>query len=172
MSLLTDLYNLTEGDDLSTLPEDTINELRKNITEGAKDQAQKWANALELVHKAYEVAAVQRPTPDMRSAWKQYEENLQFAVEQLAKFRGIDGDWRMSSSVFHEALANQNTFKVTDSNGEVNMVQAKSIDDIVDSLKEGNGFDVQRKNSMSGDVKLVFSKYGIRKNYNVSIKKV
>ena len=172
MSLLRDLYSLTEGDDLSTLPEDTMNELHKNITDGAKDQEQKWANALELVHKAYEVAAVQRPTPDMRSAWKQYEENLQFAVEQLAKFRGIDGDWRMSSSVFHEALANQNTFKVTHSNGDVSMVQAKSIDDIVDSLKEDDTFDVHKKSSMDGEVKLVFSKYGIRKNYNVSIKKV
>ena len=172
MSLLQDLYIVTEAkDDLSKLPEDTVNELRKNITDGAKDQEQKWANALELVHKAYEVAGVQRPTPDMRSAWSQYEEVLQFAVEQLAKFRGMDGDWRMSSHVFHEAMENTNTFKITHSSGEKSTVRAKSIDDVVRSIKQSDAgsFDISTKRSMDGGVKLIFSKYGIRKNYNLSI---
>ena len=172
MSLLTDLYIVTEGDDLSKLPDDTMSELRKNITDGAKDTAQKWANALELVHKAYEVAAVQRPTPDMKTAWSQYEENLQYAVEQLAKYRGMDGDWRMSSSVFHEAVQDVNMFKITHSSGEISTVRAKNIDDVIDSINAGHQFEVQKKRSMDGGVKLIFSKYGIRNNYNCTIKQI
>ena len=172
MSFLQDLYLVTESDDLTKLPDDTISELRKNITDGAKDQDQKWSNALELVHKAYEIAAVQRPNPDMRTAWTQYEENLQYAVEQLSKYRGIDGDWRMSSSVFHEAVESTNTFRITHSDGEKSTVRARDIDDIIDTIDGGNGFDVRKANSMSGEVKLIFSKYGIRKNYSCTVKKL
>ena len=173
MSLLKDLYLVTEGDDLSKLPEETIKELRKNITDGAKDTAQKWANALELVHKAYEVAAVQRPNPDMRTAWTQYEENLQYAVEQLSKYRGIDGDWRMSSSVFHEAVQDVNNFRITHSNGEKSVVRGKSIDDVIKHIEDSSGsFEVRKAKSMNGEVKMIFSKYGIRKNYNCTIKKI
>lgn len=108
-------------DDLSELPPGVINDLKSNISKGAKDIKQKWANALELVHKAYEVGyeeeeqtvdekgkqkkiksrkPVERPTPSMEAGWKQYEELLQHAVGELAKHRGLSGkyaDWRMSS---------------------------------------------------------------------------
>ena len=88
--------------DLNKLPQPKIDEIEKLIRDGAKDLEQKWANALELVHKAYEVAQVQRPTPDMNDAWKQYETMLSLAVKNLAKHRGRDGDWRMSSAIFRE----------------------------------------------------------------------
>lgn len=96
------LRSLLEKDDLSKLPHETINEIEKLIRGGAKDKDQDWANALELVHKAYEVAQVQRPTPDMNDAWEQYEELLSYAVKELAKHRGLDGKWRMSSHVFDD----------------------------------------------------------------------
>jgi len=55
MSLLKNLLITTvnEGDDLDALPPDVVSEIQKNIRDGAKDIQQKWANALELVHKAY-----------------------------------------------------------------------------------------------------------------------
>jgi hypothetical protein len=91
-------------DMIDAVPEDLMKEIKKNIRDGASNPKLKWGNALELVHKAYKVANVQRPFPNMKNAWKQYEENLQYAVSELANNRGMDADWRMSSSVFKESL--------------------------------------------------------------------
>lgn len=88
---------IEEASDLSELKPDVIQELQKRIKEGAKDTEQKWANALELVHKAYQVVGVERPVPAMTSAWTQYEEIITFAVKELSKFRGFDADWRSTS---------------------------------------------------------------------------
>lgn len=94
---------LIEGDDLTLLPDSVLGEIKSNIRTGAKDLEQKWKNALELVHKAYQVANVRRPTPDQKGAWKQYEEMISFGVRQLTATRGIDGDWRMSKVLVREA---------------------------------------------------------------------
>jgi len=32
----------------------------------------------------------------MRNAWKQYEDVMGHAVRMLARFRGLDGNWRLS----------------------------------------------------------------------------
>jgi len=179
MKLLNQLVYLNEQQkgDLSQLPGDVMSDIQKNIRNGAEDIEQKWANALELVHKAYEVAGVQRPTPDMKTAWTQYEENLQYAVQQLAKQRGIDGDWRMSSAMFHESLQRKVPFRVTASgpnDGETYKVNAKSINDVVDSIKKENKdlYDIDIKRPTPHTVVLVFSKWGIRKNYRVKIEQV
>lgn len=69
----------------------------------AKDPAFYFANALELVHNAYqeqdwerqsEYGDFVRPKPSDQNAWKQYEEMIQNAVQLLSKYRGINGDWR------------------------------------------------------------------------------
>lgn len=182
MSFLTDLLTtLHEGDDLDALPSDTMSELQKNIRDGAKDQEQAWANALELVHKAYEVAGVERPTPDLKNAWKQYEENLQYAVSQLAKERGMDGDWRMSSHIFHEAMERKYKFRVIemgDKFGKGRTVSAKSLDDVIAQIKNKSSghFDVDIKKSADPEnpnmATLSFSKFGIRKNYRVRIQQL
>jgi hypothetical protein len=104
MKLLASLLDIiTEAStDITLLPDQLVGEIRKLIRKGAQDQAQDWANALELVHKAYQVANVRRPAPDQKGAWKQYEELIQFAVKELTKARGLDGKWRMTSSVIRE----------------------------------------------------------------------
>lgn len=94
---------LLEGDDLTMLPDAIVGEIKSNIRAGAKDLEQKWKNALELVHKAYQVTSVRRPTPEQKGAWKQYEELIRFGVQQLSATRGIDGDWRMSQVLVREA---------------------------------------------------------------------
>lgn len=98
---------LIESDDLSLLPDAVIGEIKSNIRSGAKDLEQKWKNALELVHKAYQVTNVRRPTPDQKGAWKQYEDLIKYGVQQLSATRGIDGEWRMSNVLVREA-ANHN----------------------------------------------------------------
>lgn len=182
MKLLQYLTILQESsDNLDQLPEDVFSEIQKNIRDGAKDLDQHWANALELTQKAYEVAGVQRPTPDMKNAWKQYEENLQYAVEQLAKYRGMDGDWRMSSAIFREAMEKKYTFRVTEmgnNSSKTYTIQAKNITEIIDDIERASKpqFDVSVKQSNDPEnpnaAILSFSKWGIRKNYRIRIQQL
>ena len=182
MTLLSDLIILNDAEDLDSISSDMMKDIQKNIRDGAKDQEQMWANALELIHKAYEAAGVERPSPDLKNAWKQYEENLQLAVTMLAKERGMDGDWRMSSAVFREAMEfRSHKFRITelgDKFGKGHTTTAKSLDDVIASIKnKGNGaFDVDVKMSSDGDnprmATLSFSKFGIRKNYKVRIQQL
>lgn len=174
VSFLQDLYMISEGDDRDALPEDVMQEIQKNVRNGAKDVDQLWSNALELVHKAYEVAGIQRPTPDMKSGWKQYEENLQYAVGQLSKFRGVKGDWRMSSAVFHETLQRMMKFNVTITSPQFStsyVAEAKSLTEMIEYIKKHDqeNFEVEVNEKNEGGVHLRFFRYGIRIKYRVDI---
>jgi len=155
------------GDDLSKLPKDVLSSIKKNIRKGAENLEQKYGNALELVHKAYEVDGVERPDPTMKTAWNQYEEIITYAVKQLADNRGIDDDWRMSSAMFHESVKVNITGKDL---SESYIVKSKTIDEVMDELKESNDCDMDIKYVHNG-VELQYSKWGIRKNVKVTITK-
>lgn len=96
---------------LSELPAATVEHIKRLITKaaslkrGSKDEdiPEHWTNALELVHWTYEKSQVERPEPYMRNAWKQYEDCLTHAVKMLARFRGLDGNWRLSQLGSYEA---------------------------------------------------------------------
>lgn len=81
------------------LPDGTIAEIKNNIRKGAKDQAQDWSSAIELCQKAYQVTGIERPSMTSRGAWKQYEDLVRYAVQQLKKYRGLDGKWRLTKVV-------------------------------------------------------------------------
>lgn len=173
------LRSLLETDDLSKLPQDTISELEKLIREGAKDKEQKWANALELVHKAYEVAQIQRPTPDMKDAWQQYEDLLKFAVKELTKHRGIDGDWRMSAHIFHEAApaVEPTKYEITSTLDDlpvVGTVTADNIDEVIRPFYKFNitGHELEVKHRSPNHCCVYFCKDGKRTGAKVTIKKV
>ncbi len=174
MGLLQDLI-IEKSDDLSRLPKDVMSSIKSNIRKGAEDLEQKWANALELVHKAYEIEGVERPTPEMEAAWKQYEENLQYAVTQLADNRGMDADWRMSSSMFHEALQQRSKYRVTFVGPDMNdsyVTEARTIDEVVETLKEDTTYDVTVNRNDFNDVTVKFSRWGIRKNLKVNVNRI
>jgi len=147
------LRDLIEIEDLTSrnpspdaLPPTTMDKIQKSIRDGVKPdketgQFQDWSNALHLVHKAYQVNAIQRPTPGMKDAWKQYEENIEYAVKELAKTHGLDANWRMSSASFHEAmdLARGNGVEVeVDDAGETTTftVGVDDTKEVIRSLKE------------------------------------
>ena len=88
---------LTESDDQSALDSQVYANLQNEMTKQAKDQSKEWPNSLALVHDAYEVAGVERPTPAMRAAWTQYEELIVMAVQLLNKYHP-DGKWRVTTS--------------------------------------------------------------------------
>lgn len=156
-----------EDDDLSRLPKDVMSAIRSNIRKGAENLEQQWANALELVHKAYEVEGVERPTPDMETAWEQYQENLRYAVKELADNRGMDGDWRMSSSMFHE----NHSFIVQEPTGEIHVVEAISINDVINKIKNQSQYDVLVERVDSDTAQIRFSRWNIKKPGTVVITK-
>jgi hypothetical protein len=90
-----------ESDDISDqVPYGKNEEIRKLIKKGAMDPEHSWTNALDLVHRAYEVAEVERPVPSMRDAWDQYEENILYSVQMLQKSteKGMrDNSWKTQS---------------------------------------------------------------------------
>lgn len=171
MSSLLKLLLTEKSEDMTRLPQDVFNSVRSNVRKGAADLQQKWANALELVHKAYEVEGVQRPTPDMKSAWEQYEQLLVYAVEQLAKQRGMDGDWRMSSAIFREAMETRRKYKVSvhqTGGTDTYYLEARSLDDVIEAMKDSlpddydthiNRFTEDGKNGCN----ITFSKWGMKK---------
>lgn len=177
MSLMEDLlHTIYEGEDFDDLPEDVMTEIQKNIRNGAKDRQQLWSNALELVHKAYEVTGVQRPTPDMKNAWKQYEENLQYAVEQLSKYRGIDGSWRMSSSVFHEALQKMTKFHVRWSEPNYTTsyeTEARTVEEVISYIRKENNrenmYEIKELWNKDGSVTLRFLRFGVNTKCRIDI---
>lgn len=125
--------------DMTALPDKVVDEIKKNIRDGAKDLEQNWANALELTHKAYEVTNVARPTPEQQGAWKQYDTLIAYAVKQLAFFRGLNGAWRMSKVLYAESLEEGSRLKshrffIDIPGHEPREVDASNMDEIIESL--------------------------------------
>lgn len=143
MNFLVDVLNLIrEGiNDLTVLPLQVIGEIKKNIRKGAADLEQDWSSALELVHKAYQVANVRRPTPSQKGAWKQYEEMIQYGVRELFKTRGVNGKWRMTSTVIREQytpdtgehIGKRRFFVDLPGSGSVE-VNGEDLDDIIEKM--------------------------------------
>lgn len=133
---------VTEATDITALPEQVVDELKKLVKKGASDLQQDWANALELVHKAYQVANVRRPAPDQKGAWKQYEGLIEDAVHALRKTRGVSGKWRMTTTKLREQVQldpneksiGKRRFFVDIPNVGSTEVDAKNIDEIIEQM--------------------------------------
>jgi len=95
---IAQLFNhLNESDDQSALESKTYTAIQNEMTTQAKDESKEWPNSLALVHDAYQVVGVERPTPAMRAAWTQYEEFIVLAVQLLNKYHP-DGNWRVTTA--------------------------------------------------------------------------
>lgn len=170
---------LNEKTDLSELPEGDLNKIKSNITKGAKDTDQRWASALELVHTAYEVAKVQRPDLTMKTAWEQYSEMITHACQELAKARGIDGDWRREipyPGLNETAQPELFDFSIeTTVDGlPINVVKkAKNIEELINPYYAHNitDHDIELKHRSSNNVCLYFCKNGKRTGDKVTIRK-
>jgi len=162
---------LKDADDLSTLPEETVKEIQKLIKTGSEN-SNEWSNALELVHKAYQLLNVERPRPDMKAAWEQYEINIQYAIEQLAKMYGLNGDWRMTASSLTENFKNDN-YEVTLGNQSViikNRTPEEIIKMISDNITE-NSIRIDEKFDEYGNIVLEFFNFGcIKQKEKILIK--
>jgi len=138
MNFLKELKYLGEAEDLTELPHDVYSELENHIHKGAKDMDKEIVNALELVKEAYKVENVDLPNPAMKKGWEQFTKLLEYATAKLLKFRGIEGDWRMSSHVFHESINNTTVFKITLENGDKQKtvkVKDSCIEDVANDMQ-------------------------------------
>ncbi len=158
----------TDTKTLSLLPNDVMTSLRKNIRKGAEDLEQNWANALELVHKAYEVEGVQRPNPSLKDAWTQYEENIAYAVQQLSLNRGASGDWRMSASMFKEAMEPTRRYRVKINDDEY-ITEGKDAFEIINKLTEGVGDFETHIKPHDGGYQVSFTRFRVRNKTKVQI---
>lgn len=147
-----------ENDNITLLPDKIISELKTLIRKGAADLEQMWKDALELVNTAYHVASVRRPQPDQKGAWKQYEELIKYAVQQLASSRGIDGKWRLSNLTFKESVqmdkpqhVGKRRFFVEIPGEAAVEADASSMDELIKQLsnkmrRHGSHLQVDRRN--------------------------
>lgn len=182
-SLLQNLYrqSLAEGkDDLSIVPEAAMKDIKKNIKDGAADLEQDWANAMELTQKAYSVAGVERPSPSERSAWTQYEEMLMLAVNELADARKLSKDksWRMSSTVFKEAMEPRIKVRVVElgeRQGKGHTVEAKNMEEVIEMVRKqagDRGYEMDVQDDDDGSQVCTFMERGIKRNYSVRVRKL
>lgn len=189
MKLLKNILNIVEGTDLTQLPPDVMNSIQGHIRKGAQDMSKTWANALKLVHYAYDLGTgtgklnkdgveeeghrqpIQRPTPQMKGAWKQYEENIQYAVQQLAKSRSMNADWRMSASTFHESVSEECcNVKVTAPNYNNTSVVDGNVNDFINSLKkQGEKYTIKVEDEEEGKLVTFWNQGNIRENIKVLV---
>lgn len=185
MQFLQDLYILSEANksskakDLSILPEDIVKEIKKNIRDGATDLEYEWGNALELIHQAFKVAGVERPTPSEREAWKQYEELLQYGVEELADARSnFDSSWRMSSTVFREAMQKRikvRVYEMGEKFAKGHTVEASNMQEVIDMIQKQageNNLDMSVEENDPSKCTCSFSYQGIQRPYKVSLQRL
>lgn len=163
----------SRSEQLNAYPEATMDQLRKLIREGTKPnketgQYEKWGSALQLVHQAFTVAGVQRPTPQMKEMWKQYEELIAYAVKELAKTRGLDADWRMTASeledAYHFAVNGGILLEIDGETVEVLEKDTNEVINVFQDIGRRKGYDIQINNN-----EITFWKYGIKQKHNIKI---
>lgn len=94
-------YQKSASSDGSEVPYKAMEGIKKLIKKGAMDPDHSWASAMELVDMSYEAQGVQKPLPNMKAAWSQYEDALLYAVQMLQKAteKGVrDDGWKLLSS--------------------------------------------------------------------------
>lgn len=74
-------------------PEDTMKKLKREISKKAEDLEQKWDSPIKLVNSVFKDTDVPIPGAHLKDRWKQYEELIRKAVNELSDSRGIDAEW-------------------------------------------------------------------------------
>lgn len=82
-----------ETDPQLPFPNDTITAIKKRINVFAKDLTSNWDNAIELVDAVMMELGVPKPLAHLKKRWEQYEDLIQFSVENLYDARGFGGQW-------------------------------------------------------------------------------
>lgn len=82
-----------ETDPQLPFPKDTITAIKKRINVFSKDLQTEWDNAIEMLNAVFMELKVPVPQAHLRERWKQYQELIEFSVENLHDSRGFGGNW-------------------------------------------------------------------------------
>jgi hypothetical protein len=105
----------------------------------------------------------------MRSAWTQYEKNITYAVEQLAKTRGLTGGWRLSSALMSEAANPKPLFQIN-LGDRITYTRADNIKQIIKQIKDRfEPLDDVAVDIVKGVATITFSNWGIQNNKKIVI---
>jgi len=180
-SILAEKKDDWKNRDASSIPEDTYKEISKNVKKGAEDQEMEWANAMELVNRAYDVSGVERPAPSDKGGWEQYEALLQVAVTSLFDTRGTADSSRFTSKVFREhfhldedmeRMCKFRVYETGESSGKGHTVEAKNMEAVIEMIRKQAGeaqYDMDMQQSGDGSCTCKFSYQGIERPYQVTV---
>lgn len=111
----------------------SLDSIKKNIRSGAKDLSQQWRDAKEITEKAFEVAGEKLPVPSQKRRWDQFVDLAKYAVHELAKYRGMNGNWRISKPITENA---ESPFTIELSQQQILDVEGNTFDEILEQLTE------------------------------------
>ena len=180
MSFLSELNRcnkIDEAEDLSELPYDVYHELENHIRNGAKDMDKQVKNALSLVKEAYKVENVELPHPAMKKAWEQFSTLIEYATANLLKYRGVDGEWRISAYQFRESIETQKTYAVTIRHGDeieqskINSPdKASLVEYLTNELTDGELSPIITEEG--NQIKIGFRRMNVRQNIVVTLTEI
>lgn len=82
-----------ETDPQLPFPNDTITAIKKRINVFAKDLTTDWDSSIEMLDAVLMELKVPKPSAHLKERWKQYQELIEFTVENLHDARGFGGNW-------------------------------------------------------------------------------
>lgn len=82
-----------ETDPQLPFPKDTITAIKKRINVYAKDLSMDWDNAVELLDAVLLELNIPKPPAYLKERWRQYQELIEFSVENMHDARGFGGQW-------------------------------------------------------------------------------
>jgi hypothetical protein len=82
-----------ETDPQLPFPNDTITAIKKRINVFAKDLTTDWDSAVEMLDAVLMELKVPKPQAYLKERWRQYQELIEFTVENLYDSRGFGGNW-------------------------------------------------------------------------------
>jgi hypothetical protein len=82
-----------ETDSQLPFPKDTITAIKKRINVFSKDLKMEWDSPIELLDAVLLELKIPKPLAFLKDRWKQYEELIEFTIENLYDSRGASGNW-------------------------------------------------------------------------------
>jgi hypothetical protein len=67
--------------------------IKKRINVFAKDLTMDWDNAIEMLDAVLVELNVPKPLAHLKERWKQYQDLIEFAIENMHEARGFGGHW-------------------------------------------------------------------------------
>jgi len=82
-----------ETDPQAPFPKDTMTAIKKRVNVFAKNLKMEWDTAVEMLDAVMSELKVPKPSAHLKERWSQYQELIEFSVENMHEARGFEGHW-------------------------------------------------------------------------------